>query len=246
MLELLGTLLFHFTDPVGDARGNGGYIFPTHPNISMAAVDLRKFEVREVDQKLRFVVVLGAIENPWDLPSGYSSGVTDIFVKTRQGKRRQLANLNLQVKGSGGWEYHVRVTGAGATLHHMSNQGRNKRQWKKPTVQIKGSSLIIDTNIPSGEYAYWVTNSLYSPLSPNGFMPHGTRISTTSLQIADRSWPLPVDVLAGADDNSAYQSNTLAPVGEANDWRAWTLFAGGLLGLLIALVATFRLWRRRK
>ncbi|MDB5045115.1 MAG: regulator [Deinococcus sp.] len=262
---MLFAALFSYPDPAGDARGDGGYVLPTRPAISADAVDLREFRAESLGKAaqarllqgtgktsggMRFSVGLGRIENPWGLPSGFSAGVTDIFVKSPLGTIRTLGNLGLNVRGAGGWQYHVRVTGAGATLEGLpveQTTGQNQKPvpMAAPSVQIEGTTLVIDTVIPAGQYAYWVTSSVYSPLSADGILRPSTGTDTSALQVGRAGAPAPVDVLAAPDDMAAYTLATLAPVGETRDSRTLLLTGVGGVGLLLTIVATVLVWRRR-
>ncbi|ANE44803.1 regulator [Deinococcus puniceus] len=268
-VPLLFAALFSYPDPAGDARGDGGYVLPTRPAISGDALDLREFRAEALGNAakkslpllqgtakpsagMRFTVGLGRIENPWGLPSGFSASVVDIFVKSPLGTVRTLGNLGLNVRGAGGWHYHVRVTGAGATLEGLPTAqesaaavGQKPVPMAAPTVTIEGTNLIIDTAIPSGQYAYWVTSSVYSPLSADGILRPSTGTDTSALQASRASAPAPVDVLAAPDDTAVYTLDTLAPVGETRDSRTLLLAAVGGVGLLLTVGATVLVWRRR-
>jgi hypothetical protein len=269
-VPMLFAALFSYPDPAGDARGDGGYVLPTRPAISADALDLREFRAEALGKAaktplpllqgttnsstgMRFTVGLGRIENPWGLPSGFSAGVTDIFVKSPLGTVRTLGNLGLNVRGAGGWQYHVRVTGAGATLEGLpTEQGGTAASLNQkpvpmaaPSVRIEGTNLVIDAAIPPGQYAYWVTNSVYSPLSSDGILRPTTGADSSALQASRASAPAPVDVLAASDDTAVYTLDTLAPVGETRDSRTLLLAAVGGAGLLLTTLATVLVWRRR-
>ncbi|MFB9993938.1 glucodextranase DOMON-like domain-containing protein [Deinococcus oregonensis] len=268
-VPMLFAALFSYLDPAGDARGDGGYVLPTRPAISADALDLREFRAEALGKTakktlllqgtskpssgMRFTVGLGRIENPWGLPSGFSATVTDIFVKSPLGTVRTLSNLGLNVRGAGGWQYHVRVTGAGATLEGLpaeqdgaaSALGQKPVPMTAPTVQVEGTNLVIDAAIPSGQYAYWVTNSVYSPLSADGILRPTTGTDTAALRVSRATTPVPVDVLAAPGDTAVYTLDTLAPVGETRDSRTLLLAAVGGVGLLLTIVATVLVWRRR-
>ncbi|ULH15681.1 hypothetical protein MF271_03300 [Deinococcus sp. KNUC1210] len=37
-------------------------------------------------------------------------------------------------------------------------------------IRLTGSTLVIDTPIPAGQYSYWVTLSAYSPFTSDGLL----------------------------------------------------------------------------
>lgn len=240
-LLFLAAAVFAFTDPTGDARGDGTYVLPTRPALSADAVDLREFQVVPGEQGLTFRVSLGAMQNPWNLPSGFSAGVTDIFLKNEMGGPTSLPGLNVRV--TGGWKYHLRVSGAGTTLEEVQSDGQTVQPLQSPQVQVEGTTLVISTTLPEGEYGYWVTSSLYSPLAPGGLLRPGAQAGPTSLSSTRPNPPVPVDVLAPPDDFSVYSSGVLAPIGQTRDARPWIL--GGLGGAALFLSGLVTLRQRR-
>ncbi|WP_043802100.1 glucodextranase DOMON-like domain-containing protein [Deinococcus gobiensis] len=240
---LLSAALFSLTDPAGDAHGDGRYVLPSRPPVSAEAVDLRRFQAAEQGRGMRFTVDYGAAQNPWNLPSGFSAGVTDIFVKTGRGGLEPLSDLNLRAAG-GQWQYHLRVSGAGATLEEVPEGAATPTRLADPAVRLSGTSLIIDAAVPPGRYAYWVTSSVFSPLTPDGLLRPGTDAGPGQLQATRTGAPVPVDVLAPAGDLQAYEKGTLAAQGEVRDPRPLLLTGLGALGLLLTAAATLWLWRR--
>ncbi|WP_328774558.1 glucodextranase DOMON-like domain-containing protein [Deinococcus aquaedulcis] len=242
MLALLASTIT-LSDPAGDARGDGGYVLPTRPAITPDMLDLRAFSAQPQGEGMRLTVSFSAMGNPWNAPSGHSAGVTDIFVKGPLGGQQALADTGLRVRGQGGWAYHLRVSGGGASLVRADSQGALTRL-PTPQVQVSGTSLIIDAAVPPGTYGYWVTNSVYTPLSATGVLRPVTQTGPTLLQAGRADAPTPVDVLAPAGDTQVYSALTLAPVGETRDWVSLTLIALGVGGLLLTVVATVIVWRR--
>ncbi|MFC4637042.1 glucodextranase DOMON-like domain-containing protein [Deinococcus hohokamensis] len=248
-LPLLTAALMTFQDPAGDARGDGGYILPQRPPVTEAMLDLRTVSAQAVSgpggRTLRFGVGLGQIGNPWQAPSGFSAAVIDIFVRTSVGGSRTLADTGLQVRGPGGWQYHLRLTGFGSSLEAAPTEpGGSPTPLAAPAVRVEGTRLVADTAIPAGNYAYWVTSSVYSPLTPAGLLKPSASRSPLALQAAREDAPTPVDVLAAPDDRLAFTAGTLAPVGQTRDRQTLTLAGLGLAGLLLTLWATVRVWRR--
>lgn len=244
VLTLLTAALLSVADPAGDARGDGGYVLPTRPAISADALDLRSFQAAPQGTGTRFTVGLGRIENPWEAPSGFSAGVTDIFVGGRLGGERTLDALRLSTEG-GGWQYHLRVTGFGSTLTRAPQEaGGEAASLPAPSVRVEGTSLIIDAAVPPSQYAYWVTNSVYSPLTPDGVLRPVTTPGPATLQAGRAQAPVPVDVLLPSGGAAPFTQGTLAPVGQTRDDRTLILAALGGVGLLVVIAATARLWRR--
>ncbi|SMB91928.1 glucodextranase DOMON-like domain-containing protein [Deinococcus hopiensis] len=243
MLTLLTAALLTFADPAGDARGDGGYLLPTRPAVSAEALDLRAFRAEGQGAGSRFTVELGRVENPWGLPDGFSANVTDIFVGSALGGQRELDALNLQAT-TGGWTYHLRVTGGGSTLTYAPEGNGPEETLTTPVVRVQGNALVIDAAVPPRRWAYWVTSSVYSPLTPDGLLRPVAAPGDTHLQAARDDAPVPVDVLGAASDTSPFTRGILAPVGQTRDDRLLILAALGGLGLLLVVLATLRVWRR--
>lgn len=238
---LLAALTFTITDPIGDAHGDGTYVLPTRPALSADALDLREFTAQTDGKTMTFRVSFGAMQNPWQLPGGQSAAVTDIFVKTGLGGANTLPELNLNVNE--GWQYHVRVAGETATLDNVAADGKDISRQSPPQVSVEGATLVVKTDIPAGKYGYWLTSSVYSPLTRTGLLAPGTQAGPAALSTARTNAPVPVDVLAPEGDFTAYTTHTLAAVGRARDDRPLLLGGLGGLGVLLTVSSTLRLWR---
>ena len=249
MLALLAAALLTVPDPAGDARGDGTYTLPTQPPISAAALDLRELRADSVNGKLRLMVGLGAVQNPWNAPLGYSAGVLDIFVKSRLGGASDLGSLGFVTPPNDGWQYHLHFTGFGQTLDFVPDgSSRPVRKDVPLPIRLNGSTLEIDTPIPAGQYSYWVTLGVYSPFTPDGLLRPSVSGGPASL-VTPRSGtgrgaaPLPVDVISGGDQTRAYTLGVLQPVGQTRDRRTILLLGLGAFGLLLTLIATIAVWR---
>ncbi|WP_243398335.1 glucodextranase DOMON-like domain-containing protein [Deinococcus koreensis] len=277
MLSLLTAALLTIPDPAGDARGDGGYLLPQRPALTQDALDLRSFSAQPQGSGMRFTVSFGQLGNPWNAPSGFSAGVTDIFIKTGLGGQTRLDDTGLRVRGPGGWQYHLRITGFGSTLTQVREfQGQTPsaqnqpaqtpaaqttsaqtpsdqttpadapglRTLAEPDVRVEGTRLVIDAAVPPGTYAYWVTNSVYTPLSRDGLLRPTQTGGPTALKAGQADAPTPVDVLAAPGDTRAFTDRTLAAQGQTRDLSTLILAGTGLLGLLVTLGATLAVWRR--
>ncbi len=239
-----GKPLLSVTDPAGDAHGAGTSTLPTSPLIRPEALDLRRFEVWPNGKTLTFLVEFGALDNPWNAPSGFSAQTLDIFVDTRRSEgQTQLADLNLQAAG-GKWNYHLRVTGFGAA---WAAAAPDDPALPPPRVTAEGQTLRIDTALPRGDNLYWVTSSVFSPFSPAGLLrPGGSGpFAVNNLNAkADSTGPVPLDVLAAQDAPDAFNTGQLLASGHPRDPRLWLLWALSLLGLGLSLAATLNLLSR--
>lgn len=242
--------LLQVTDPAGDVYGNGGAQLPTQPAITPEALDLRRFEVWPRGDHLTFRTEFGALQNPWNAPGGFSAQTLDIFIGTRRGGETALADLNMHTEG-GGWQYHLRVTGFGARWTHASEvadaaspvpSGDRPPTPPAPQVRTEGSALVIETELPRGQYVYWVTSSVYSPMSAGGVLTPGGS-GPFSVGVPAGSAPVPLDVLMEEASPQPFNLGRLAPVGQLSDFRPWLLWGLGLLALGLAAAASVGLWR---
>ena len=245
MLSLLAAALLTIPDAAGDTRGDGSYTLPTRPPLSAGAVDLRELKVESEGGKLRLTIGLGAIQNPWNAPLGYSAGVLDIFVKSRVGGASTLDTLGFVTPAQQGWQYHIHLNGFGSSLEFVPD-GKTTPQPRnvKLNARLSGSAIVLDTPIPAGQYSYWVTSSIYSPFSRDGLMHPGIGGGRSSLISPRNDSPLPVDVISGGEQAQAYALGVLRPVGETRDRRALLLLGLAAAGLLVGLIATVRVWRK--
>ena len=75
-----------FKDPIGDDNGPGKYVYPTDPAYKPGSFDLTKLQVNQVGDKVTFAVSVNSdLENPWNLPAGFSIQMVFVHVKTGKG-----------------------------------------------------------------------------------------------------------------------------------------------------------------
>jgi len=247
VLSLLAAALLTIPDASGDTRGDGSYVLPTRPPVLSSALDLRELKVETQDGKLRLSIGLGAVQNPWKSPLGYSAGVLDIFIKSRIGGDTTLPNLNFVTPPQQGWQYHIHLDGFGSRLDFVPDgQTAPQRRAVKLDVSLSGSAVVIGTPIPAGQYSYWVTSSIYSPFTQDGMLHPSTSGGSASLIAPRTNDPVPVDVISGGDQARAYTSGVLRPVGEVRDRRALLLLGLAAFGLLLGVIATVRVWRKSR
>ncbi len=237
-------LLLSVPDPAGDASGDGSYQLPTRPAVSAAMLDLRLFRAENVGGKLQLSTALGAVGNPWQAPAGFSGVNLDIFVKTGPGGANDLDTLGLRAAGPPGWQEHYRVNGFVAQHFSADAAGKVRPGSGAPRVSLRGTDIVIGTDLPAGAYSYWVTTSLYTPFSPDGRARPGGDTSPSALRSAREGTPAPLDVLLSGDQKSVYTTGELRAVGQVRDVRALTLLGLAVAGLVVASVLGILAWRR--
>jgi len=241
------SVLLSVADPAGDVRGDGSYALPvTMRGLMERSLDLREFRVENHAGRLRLVVGMGGLDNPWESPRGFSAVMLDVYVKTDYGGKREIGEKeqDFVTPPGSGWQRHYRVTGFGTRAWTADRDGNAREDARLPTVTAAGSAVVLDTNLPAGKYSYWVTARVYSPLTPEGFVPPEVGADEAGLGVARADAPSAVDVLYAGDQARAYQSHVLPATGELHDRRPLALLFLAAAGLVTAILATFRAWRR--
>lgn len=240
-------VLLTVADPQGDTRGDGSYVLPVALSGPLArSLDLRDFRAEGVGGKLRLTVGMGGLDNPWNAPLGFSAAMVDVFVKTDYGGARALGDSanDLQTPPGEGWQHRYTVTGFGTRAYLADKDGKVRADAGVPRVRTEGSSIVLDTDLPTGRYSYWVTSRVYSPLTQGGALSPREGGGGEALSAPRAGMPQAVDVLYGGDQARAYASRVLYATGELRDRRPLALLALAGAGLLLAAFATLRAWRR--
>ncbi len=243
---LAAALLLAQPDASGDARGNGSYSLPSGLKSTPATYDLRELRADDVNGRLRLTVTLGALENPWSAPLGFSGPILNVFVKTQIGGRQVLDDTGFSTPAGDGWQYHFRVDGLRSEWWSVPDGQKTARRRSEPLpVRVSGTSLVLDTPLKSGRYSYWVTSSVFSPFTADGLLRPGAQGGPASLGARLPEAPPVVDLIGSGEQAQAYATRVLAPVGEVRDRRSVALLAAAGAGLFIALMASFFTWRKR-
>ncbi|GGJ50863.1 hypothetical protein GCM10008938_41080 [Deinococcus roseus] len=238
--------MLNYPDPSGDHRGDGTYHLPENlTSTEQSSLDLRNFTASDDNGKLSLEVGLGALANPLKAPLGFSTAILDIFIKTRVGGSTTLGETGFETPPGQGWQYHLHLSGFNKDFYRVPKLTPEKLKSDDIKVTPSGTTLQIQTPIPAGQYEYWVTVSLFDPLTPAGLVSPGNDNNPFHLTSALNNPPAPVDVLAQGDQGRAYIQRTLPPVGNLQDFRPWILLGMGILGVIGVVVATIMLMNRR-
>ena len=127
--------------------------------------------------------------------------------------------------------------------HFRAGAAGQPHQRRPPRLSWRGAGLMLEDCLNAGEYSYWVTASLYTPLSPDGLLRPGGD-TTAGLRSAREGSPAPLDVLLPGDQKAVYTSGVLPPAGQVRDVRALTLLGLAAAGLVLAVIAGVFAWRR--
>lgn len=244
-LPSLAAALLSVPDPAGDVNGDGSYVLPRAlVGGAERALDLRELRAENVNGRLRVTVGMGGAGNPWNAPNGLSAALVDVFVKTGLGGSRELGATGFSTAGGTGWQRHYQISGFGVRAWSAAPDGTVTPGPEDARLTVQGTDLVLDTDVPAGRYSYWVTSSVYSPLTPDGALAPDVTGGPESLVVARAGLPAPVDVLMSGDQARAYVSSVLPENGELRDRRPLVLLGLAALGLVLAVLGTFRAWRR--
>lgn len=246
-LALAATLLLSLFDPSGDVNGDGTYRLPSSLSPQeRSSLDLRSLEAFSQGGKLLLKLGFSSLTNPLEGPRGFSVPYLDLFIKTDVGGQTTLGKTGFKTRLNSGWQYHFSVSGF---LQRLERQLTSETQpssvtgadWK---VTVEGSKIVIATDLPAGKYGYWLMSSVFDPLTPNGYKIPSAQDGPYDLFARVPQSPYPVDVLLEGSQSMSYSRRTLEELGEVIDRRPLILIFVGVLGLLVALWATFKVWRK--
>jgi C-terminal binding-module, SLH-like, of glucodextranase len=242
------TILFSLADPRGDALGDGAYTLPSR--IEASTLDLRIFSVLSLNDKLEVRLTMDRVTNPENAPNGFSGPDFEIFLAEARGGDETLGPTGFLTQPSHGWQYRLSVNGFTARLIPSPTRtpvigDPQAKPSTKLKVRVEGSDVVIATDLPAKQYAYWAFVGVYDPLTKTGFKVPVTRWTPTQLASAIPDAPAAVDVLSKDSQVGLYASRVVLAVNEPVT-RTSPLLLTGLAGLCIALGTT--LWgvlRRR-
>ena len=113
-----------FTDPKGDDKGPGSYVYPTDGVYKAGSFDITKFSAVKSGANVDFSVEVAAgLEDPWGMGGGFAVQMVFVFIKTGAGGNTATPpGLNVQFAAGHEWNKLVilspqkkaRVTGEAA------------------------------------------------------------------------------------------------------------------------------------
>jgi len=216
-----------FSDPVGDDHGLG-YAYPRAALFAGSGfADLTGFEVLRRGEKVVLRVRLYRYPNPNNAPHGFSLATIGIYIHTEAGGQEELPGAGFKTPPGQGWNWAYLLTGWKAQEH---------RPGYVQTVPLtkNGDWLELTSNLPPGNYGYYVAVGLYDPFTPWHFRPVRPGGGTWTID-GPAGAPAAVDVLS-MNQAQDYQSGTLYPVGAVQNHTPWALLSAAL-GLLFILLA---------
>lgn len=223
-------------DPLADDHG----LEYTYPQAALYAetgfADLTGFEALDRDGLLVLRVRLARYPNPQQAPNGFSLATVAVYLDTAPGGKTELAGGGFRTPPQDGWEQLVLLTGWEAESR--------KAEGPPESVQIQQVDdwLEVPTELPAGDYGYYVLSGLYDPFTPEYFRVLRPEAGEWNLS-GPAGFPAAVDVLS-QDQVASYTSGVLEPVRAPRSrqpWMAWVLGGLGLLTWGMALI-----WPRQR
>ena len=156
-----------FTDPRGDDKGPGNYIYPTDGVYKSGSFDLTKFTAVKSGDSVDFSVEVAAgLEDPWGMGGGFAVQMVFIFIKTGAGGNTAAPpGLNVQFAAGHEWNKLVvlspqkkaRVTGeasakTGALAKDIVVPNLTRGRGRVITGTVPLSELGGDGNVDSWGY----------------------------------------------------------------------------------------------
>ncbi len=217
-----------FSDPVGDDYGLG-YAYPRAELFAEAGfADLTGFEALGNGEKVVLRVRLHQYPNPGNAPNGFSLASIGIYIHTESGGHQELPGAGFKTPEGQGWNWAYLLTGWKALEH------RPDGTIESVALTKNGDWLELSSNLPPGDYGYYVAVGLYDPFTPWHFRPVRPGGGTWTID-GPAGAPPAVDVLSQSQIQ-AYQSGVLSPVRAVHNRITWAILSAalGVLSILLA------------
>lgn len=107
---------FALTDPVGDDKGPGTYIYPNDPTFYKGAYDMAGFEVTADSKNLIFKITMATdIVNGWGGPNGISAQLFQIYIdkdhQKNSGFTDCIPGANVVFDPASAWDFGIIIEG---------------------------------------------------------------------------------------------------------------------------------------
>jgi carbohydrate-binding DOMON domain-containing protein len=144
-----------FTDPKGDDKGPGNYVYPTDSVYKSGSFDLTKLSVTKNGDQAEFAVdVNSSLEDPWGMGNGFSVQMIFIFIKNNaDGHADTLPGLN--VKFAPGSEWNKVVILSPQKKARVMGEAQTKAPKEVADIVVpnttRGSNRTIKGSVPLSE-----------------------------------------------------------------------------------------------
>lgn len=237
-LILASALTLH--DPVGDAFGDGSLVPPTDVVFRTPGVfDAQLLEV-PATPTLSLRLTMGRLNNPWDLPYGFSLPIIEFYLDTgTEGERDLLPGSGMSLPPGVTWNYALRITGesftvlapggeAGAPIDITESVGA--------ALSVEGDTIVVTTELPRpAQFSLYGMVGSYDFFDPTGWRPVAPEPTAGAFGSPTQSVRV-IDVLSEdvASQVRAIETGILPEIRPPARREGWLQLVG--LGVLIALV----------
>lgn len=232
--------LLTLQDPLGDAFGNGSLLPPTDIVFRTPGVfDAQLLEVLDTPTfSLR--LTMGRLNNPWDLPYGFSLPIIEFYLDTgAEGERELLPGSGMSLPSGATWNYALRLTGeslavlapgieAGVPLDITASAGAR--------LELDGDTIIVTTELPRpARFRLYGMVGSYDFFDPTGWRPVAPEPTVGAFGSPTQQVRV-IDILAEDLESQlrAIDTGTLPEIRPPVRRDGWLQVMG--LGVLIALV----------
>lgn len=145
-----------FTDPRGDDKGPGGYIYPTDGVYKAGSFDLVKLKAEKSGANVDFSVDVAAnLEDPWGMGGGFAVQMVFIFIKTGApgGHADSWTGLNMKFAPGSEWNKVVVLSPqkkARVTAEAEAKLGALAKDIVVPNI-TRGRGRTITGSVPLAE-----------------------------------------------------------------------------------------------
>ncbi len=231
------SILFSVSDPANDALGDGAYVLPVAKR-DVAQVDIRTFSALDNAGRLEFNIKMGRIQNPDQAPNGFSNPIIDVFIGTGRGGNTDLGASGFSTRPNSGWYYWIRATPWAVTLKRADSADFVQLPANRTAkALVEGSSIVIKTDIPAGEYTYYAISSLYDSLTQKGVALPQPEASPLKLYSPLENAPSALDILFENRQIILWSTREVPPLNEPKLGTNPLIYTGAA-GLVLVLITT--------
>ena len=247
LLATLFSTLLSVTDPPNDAVGNGSLRPPTALVYrTPGAFDLLEVTVPNTST-FGFNLTLAQLNNPWELPNGFSLPIIEVYLSGGDaGREGLLPGSGMALPAGATWDYAFRLTGDALTVFAANPEGDAPLDiTERVGAQLEkdGNTLTVTTSLPRPRrYSLYSQVGSYDPFSDTGWRPVERTLSPWAFSSRTQAVRA-IDVVAESFEQQkrAIDSGVLPRVQASPPGDGWLLLA--TLGLCVSLVGVvWRFW----
>jgi hypothetical protein len=239
MIALALTALLSFTDPQGDAYGDGSLQTPTASvNRTVGSLDLTGFELYDTET-LGVSLTFASLTNPFNFPMGFSFPIIEVYIDDPEsgGSVTLLPGSDMRLSPGSSWDYAFKLSGDYVRVFEASNGIIEITDKSGVKLTTSGNTITLQSSLPRPEnLLFYAVIGNYTPFNETGWMPTSPTSSPWAYWSESQTSPV-VDVLASSIDQQriAIQTGTLTSTKTqtkpVNPWF-FAMFGGITLALL--------------